>query len=105
MQLNINMLILLALILFYIAFYLMIRTIINKFSSLDDRYVRNHKRLALVLSLMNNSLKGTVESLREIKSIKENLILDEGKVRFNTEELNKVVNHESKTEKQEFNKA
>lgn len=94
MQLNINILILLALLLCYISFYLMVRTIINKFSSIDELYERNHKRLAMVLSLMNNTFKGSVESLREIKSIKENLILDQSRINFDHKELVKVVTHE-----------
>lgn len=96
MELNVNILIILALVLFYIAFYLMVKTIINKFSTMDEIYRRNHKRLAMVLSLMNDTLKGSTDSIREIKSIKENLIIDNSKLKYNKKELNKFIKHEKK---------
>jgi len=96
MNLNVNGLIILVIVLLYISFYLMMRTIINKYSSLDDKYVRNNKRLALVLSLVNHTFKGSLDNLREVKNLKENLILDQMDERFRSEDLMRVEKHEIK---------
>jgi len=55
MNLDINVLLILVIVLLYVAFYLMVRTIMNKFTSLDELYVRNNKRLSMVISLVNNT--------------------------------------------------
>ncbi len=94
MQLNINILILIVLVLMYISFVLMSKTVINKFSTLDEIYRRNHKRLSLVISLINNTFTGNVESLSDVKSIKENLTMDQARYRFDNSEVNKLVGQE-----------
>lgn len=94
MQLNINMLIVLALLLFYLAFYLMTRTIVNKFTSLDELYVRNHKRLSFVLTLMKDKVIGTSDNIREIKDIRENLILESSFIEYDNPEFEKVIEQE-----------
>lgn len=94
MQFNINMLIVIALILFYLAFYLMTRTIVNKFSSLDELYVRNHKRLSFVLTLMKDKVMGTSDNIREIKDIRENLILESSFVEYDYPAFEKVIAQE-----------
>lgn len=96
MQLNINTLILLVLILFYIAFYLMLRTVINKFSTLDDLYVKNHKRLSFVLSMLKDHITGSIDNISEIKGIRENLILDDSIIQYNSAGLRKLVVEEKK---------
>lgn len=77
MSININVLIVLLLILGYITFFLISRVIINKFSTLDELFVRNNKRLATIISLVNGSFSGSLESLRVIRELKQNLILED----------------------------
>ena len=77
MSININLLILLLAILIYITFFLVSRVIINKFSTLDELFIRNNKRLATIISLVNRSFSGSLDSLRIIKDLKQNLILEE----------------------------
>ena len=96
MQLNINSLLILGLVLFYIAFVLMMRTIINKFSTLDEIYVKNHKRLSFILTLMKDRVKGSLDNLSEIKSLRDNLILDGTVVDYKNPELKVVVAQEKK---------
>lgn len=94
MHLNINILMIIALILFYIAFFLMMRTVINKFSILDELHTRNHKRLSFVLSLMKDQVKGTTENISQIRGLRENLILDETFIDYESPELKKVISQE-----------
>lgn len=94
MRLSINILILLALFLLYIAFVLVMRTTINKLSSLDELYRRHHKRLSFVLSMMKNQVRGTAENISEIKAIRENLILDQSTVSYKSPEMQKLVDEE-----------
>lgn len=94
MRLSINVLIVLALFLFYIAFVLVMRTLINKLSSLDELYRRHHKRLSFVLSMMKDQVRGTTENISEIKAIRENLILDKSVVSYNSPEMQQLVDEE-----------
>ncbi len=96
MTLNVNVLIILVLILLYITFYLMVRTVTNKFSSLDEMYVRNHKRLATVLSLVNHTFRGSIDNIREIKNIRENMIIDQVEAPFKSNDLDKIETKEIK---------
>jgi len=66
----------------------------NKFTSLDELYVRNNKRLSMVISLVNNTYIGTLDSLREIRKIKQNLIIDPDNVQFQTKSILKVEKYE-----------
>lgn len=72
---GINVLILLIAILAYMTFFLVSRIVINKFSTLDEIFIRNNKRLATILSIVNGSFMGSLESLRAIKDLRQNLIL------------------------------
>ncbi|MDK2867513.1 MAG: peptidoglycan-N-acetylglucosamine deacetylase [Clostridiales bacterium] len=96
MTLSINTLLIIAIGLFYIAFFLTTRTTMNKFTSLDEIYSRNNRRLSFVLSLLDNKFEGSVESLRELKNIKQNLIIDDRKTLESTKPLKKVAKREIK---------
>jgi cellulose synthase/poly-beta-1,6-N-acetylglucosamine synthase-like glycosyltransferase len=96
MNLSINTLLLIAIGLFYIAFFLTTRTTMNKFTSLDEIYTRNNRRLSFVLSLLDNKFEGSIESLRELKNIKQNLIIDNRKTLEATKALKKVAVREIK---------
>lgn len=76
MSISINVLLLSIAVLSYITFFLLSRVVINKFSTLDEIFIRNNRRLATIIALVNGSFKGTLDSLRLIKDVKQNLILD-----------------------------
>ncbi len=96
MNLNVNGLILMALVLLYIASYLSIITILNKFTSLEELYLRNNKRLSLVLSLIRRRFDVTVETLREVKNLRQNLILEGMEDHLQSKEIKKVESQEIK---------
>jgi cellulose synthase/poly-beta-1,6-N-acetylglucosamine synthase-like glycosyltransferase len=62
----------------------------NKFTSLDDIYTRNNRRLSFVLSLLHNQFEGSIESLRELKNVKQNLIISRESTLENSESLMKI---------------
>lgn len=96
MNLNINILLIMVVVLLYIAFYLTVRMVMNKFTSLDEIYVRNNKRLSMVISIVNNTFVGTLDSLREIRNIKQNLIIDSNNELFKNKNVLKVEKYEIK---------
>ena len=72
---ELNFLILIIIILAYILFLLIARIFLNKFSTLDEIFIRNNRRLARILSIINHSYEINLESLRALKDLKQNLIL------------------------------
>ncbi len=76
LELNSNQIIFLIAIIGYATFFLMLRITINKFSSLDAIYKRNNRRLSTILSLVNKTFEGTFDSLREIKDIRQNIVIE-----------------------------
>ncbi len=76
LELNSNQIIFLIAVIGYVIFFLMLRITINKFSTLDAIYKRNNRRLATILSLVNKTFEGTFESLREIKEIRQNIVIE-----------------------------
>ncbi|MBF4692362.1 glycosyltransferase [Fusibacter ferrireducens] len=90
MSIHVNGLIVLMLVILYFITVLMMRIIGNKFSSLEEIYTRNNKRLATVLSLVDHSFEGTFDSLREIKEIKQNLIMEDLEQHLQSKELIKI---------------
>ena len=96
MSIHVNGLIVLMLIIIYFIIVLMMRIIGNKFSSLEEIYTRNNKRLATVLSLVEDSFEGTFDSLREIKEIKQNLIMEDLEHHLQSKELIKIEKLEIK---------
>lgn len=96
MNLSINILIIAVLLLCYIIFFLILRTIMNKYSSLDQLYVSNNKRLAFILSLINYDFKADFKSLKEIKGIKQNLILEHMSEPLKSKKILKVEKQESR---------
>ena len=96
MSLSINLLILFVVFLCYVILFLIIRTIMNKYSSLNELYVRNNKRLAFILSLIHYDFKADFESLKEIKGIKQNLILDHINENLKSRKISKVEKQESR---------
>lgn len=96
MNFSINILILFTITLAYIVIFLVLRTFIHKFSSLDDIFTRNNKRLTFVLSLMDNHFEGNIESLRELKNIKQNLVIENKEAIEDNEALKKVQTAEIK---------
>ena len=96
MSLNINILILFVVFLCYVIFFLIIKMIMNKYSSLNELYVSNNKRLAFILSIINYDFKADFESLKEIKGIKQNLILEHMNENLRTKKIIKVEKQESR---------
>jgi len=71
----------------------------NKFSSLDELYVRNNKRLVFILSIINYDFKADFESLKELKElkgIKQNLILGHMNEKLKSKKIIKVEKQESR---------
>jgi len=96
MNISINVLIILIAILAYSTFFLAYRTVVNKFLTLDEIFIRNNKRLAEIISLVNGSFMGSLESLRLIKDLKQNLILNPMGERFQTDRIIKFEAREIK---------
>ena len=94
MNLSINILLLFTAALFILAYLLMSRTIMNKFTSLDEIYTRNNRRLTFVLSLLDNRFEGNIESLRELRNLKQNLVIDQNRTAISTGKLLKVEKKE-----------
>lgn len=90
MSLHIEALLLLIGFLLYLDLFLGFRILINKFSTLESIYVRNNKRLALVLSLVKKNFKGNLESLKDIKEIQQTLILDAIPENWRPEEVSEI---------------
>jgi len=96
MSLSINILILFVIALGYVIFFLILKTIMNKVSSLNELYVRNNKRLAFILSLINYDFKADFESLKEIRGIKQNLILEHMNENLKSKKIIKVEEQEGR---------
>ncbi len=75
MELSTNILIFVLIFLCYIIVFLVIKTLINKASTLDEIFANNNKRLVFILSLLKNEIKADFDNLKEIKGAKQNLIL------------------------------
>ncbi len=96
MTLTVNGLILLALILLFAAIYLSVMTLLNKFTSLEEQYIRNNKRRSLILSLIHKQLNVTVDTLSEVKNLRQNLILERVEDHLQSKELRKAEAQEIK---------
>ena len=96
MTIHIEALLLLIAMLIYLDLVLGFRILINKHSTLEAIYVRNNKRLALVLALMKKNFKGRIESLRDIKIIQQTLIIDTAETVWEPAEISKAERREIK---------
>lgn len=96
MQLNINLLLALILLLTFLSLYLLIRIVINKYSHMDESLARNHKRMSLVMNLANGSSVDSIEHFKEMRSIKDNLIVDSLQPNFDPKALKRMVARERK---------
>ncbi len=94
MNININVLILFLGGLIYAMFFLLSGIVINKFSTLDEIYVRNNRRLATLVSLINHSFDGSLEVLRTVKDLKQNLILDDINKTLRSMKVTKIESRE-----------
>jgi len=72
---ELNILILIIIVLFYILFLLIARILLNKFSTLNEIFIRNNRRLSRILSIVNHSYEINLESIKALKDLKQNLIL------------------------------
>lgn len=77
MRVSVELIIFIMATLFIIIVILSGQIIVNKLSTIEENYQRNYKRLATILSLISNAFEGTVQSLREVKDIKQCLVIDE----------------------------
>jgi len=93
---DINVLILLVLILAYIIFFLVTRIVINKFSTMDEIFIRKNKRLAMIISLVNGSFIGSLESLRMLKDLKQNLVLNPRSNQLQADKIKRIEAREIK---------
>ena len=100
---SINTLILVMFGLAYLTFLLIARIFLNKFSTIEEIFARNNRRLATILSIVHHSFKGSLESLRALKDLKQNLILertanaeeDAKLFKFQQQEIRKLRSHRS----------
>lgn len=96
LQFSSNQILLIIIVIAYISFFLMMRIVINKFSSLDEIYRRNNKRLSMIVSLVNETFEGTFDSLREINDIRQNIVLDKLNKQWQHPSLKKIEKKEAK---------
>jgi cellulose synthase/poly-beta-1,6-N-acetylglucosamine synthase-like glycosyltransferase len=94
---ELNILILIIIVLFYILFLLIARILLNKFSTLNEIFIRNNRRLSRILSIVNHSYEINLESIKALKDLKQNLILSSEE---DTERKKKIY----QIEKQEIRK-
>ncbi|PKM70739.1 MAG: hypothetical protein CVU93_00535, partial [Firmicutes bacterium HGW-Firmicutes-18] len=74
---NLNTLLIVILILVYIVFLLIARIFLNKFSTIEEIFIRNNRRLSTIISIINKSFKANLETLRELKDLRQNLVLEQ----------------------------
>lgn len=96
MSIHIEALLALIAFLVYLDLVLGFRILINKFSTIEEIYVHNNKRLALVLQLVKKNFKGRIESLRDIKIIQQTLAVDMTQTNWDLAEVSKVEGREIK---------
>lgn len=90
MSIHIELLLLVLGLMFYLTLFLALRILINKFSTIEELYVRNNTRLALILSMVKKYFKGNVASLKDIKEIQQTLIFDYSPESWQSEEVQKT---------------
>lgn len=96
MDLNINILIIIVAVMLYSVFLLIIRILINKLSSLDEMFMRNNRRLSMVLSIVHKDFKGDLKSLKDIKSIRQNIVMDKLYDGMDKKAISKIENTEKR---------
>lgn len=94
MNLNVNTLIIIIIILAYFCLLLVGRIFLNKFSTLEQIFIRNNKRLSTILSLMKGSFDGSIESLRSINELKQNLLIENKESFENNPTIRKIEKEE-----------
>lgn len=94
MNVNVNILLIILVALIYIAFLLIGRIFLNKFSTLEQIFIRNNKRLSTILSLMKGSFDGSLESLRSINELKQNLLIEHKESFENNKTIKRIEKEE-----------
>lgn len=102
MNLNVNILLILTMIILYSALFIFLFTLINKFSSLDEMFRRNNRRLSMILSIVHKDFKVSFDSLRDLKSIKQNILVGSFSQGTEPEKLIKLEKREKRRLKSRF---
>jgi len=76
MNISVELLLFLLLVMLYIIIALVCRLIINKYSTIEEKFKRNYNRLSTVMAVLNNTFQGNLKTLREIKDVKQFLLVD-----------------------------
>lgn len=96
MSVSIELLQLIIIIMLYIIFFLIARIMIKKLSTLEEIFKRNNQRLSMILSLVSKTFKGTLDSLRALKEVRQTIAIDLNEIPWNPEELTVVIQKEKK---------
>lgn len=94
MNIHIETLLILLSVMVYIVFFLSLKILIHKFSTLEEIYVRNNKRLTMILSLVKNTFVNSSDSLRDIKEIQQTLIFEHQDDQWKNKELSDLEKKE-----------
>ncbi len=86
----------LMLLLIYTIIVLIFRILINKLSNIEEMFLRAHKRLAVVLSLVKSTYMGSFENLSTVYAIQQTLKVDLEKATWQEEALLKIEAKEIK---------
>lgn len=96
MNITIEVLYLLIFILLYAIFVLILKILVNKLSNIEELFLRAHKRLAIVLSLVKSTYMGSFENLSTVYAIQQTLIVDVDKAAWQEQSLRKIESREIK---------
>lgn len=96
MNITIEALFLLIFILLYVIVMLILKILVNKLSNIEEIFVRAHKRLAVVLSLVKSTYMGSFENLSTIYAIQQTLIVDVNEGAWQQQSLQKIQAREIK---------
>lgn len=86
----------LILILLYVIAILILKILINKLSNIEEMFLRAHRRLAVVLSLVKSTYMGSFENLSTVYAIQQTLKVDLEKTTWQDEALKKIETKEIK---------
>ncbi len=76
---DINILLVVILGLAYLTFLLTARIFLNKFSTIEEVFIRNNRRMAAILSIVHRTFTNNLDSLRAMKDLKQNLKIEKVK--------------------------
>jgi cellulose synthase/poly-beta-1,6-N-acetylglucosamine synthase-like glycosyltransferase len=75
MSISVELLLMMLIVMVYVIIVLICRLIINKYSTIEEKFKRNYNRLSTVMAVINNTFHGNLKALREIKDVKQFLLV------------------------------